>query len=127
MPSRSTPSAPASERRARGIRHVRTAPPGLRRLTQRRRHDVAYGREVSGRRAAGRPIHRQTQPYEVHDAALGLLERGHVKVHDMVTREPWPTDGPDCPVYEVQSPHPLRPVPDADGSVEGLSLTDTAS
>ncbi|PJN12206.1 hypothetical protein CG723_13375 [Streptomyces sp. CB01635] len=73
------------------------------------------------------PIHRQNQTYEVHDAALGLLERGHVKVHDMVTRQPWPTDGPGYPVYGVQSGHPLRPVPDADGSVEGLPPMDTAS
>ncbi|WSE02595.1 DUF3556 domain-containing protein [Streptomyces sp. NBC_01445] len=73
------------------------------------------------------PIHRQNQTYEVHDAALGLLERGHVKVHDMVTRQPWPTDGPGYPVYGVQSVHPLRPVPDADGSVEGLPPMDTAS
>ncbi|MGW6140349.1 hypothetical protein [Streptomyces sp. NPDC055140] len=45
----------------------------------------------------------------------------------MVTRQPWPTDGPDHPVYEVRSLHPLRPVPDEDGSVEGLSPMDTAS
>ncbi|MEV8020275.1 DUF3556 domain-containing protein [Streptomyces sp. NPDC086554] len=60
----------------------------------------------------GQPIHRQTQDYEIHDAALGLLERGHVKVRDMLTRQPWPTDGPDYPVHDVESLHPLRPVPD---------------
>ncbi|MFD0031181.1 DUF3556 domain-containing protein [Streptomyces sp. NPDC127172] len=72
-------------------------------------------------------MHRQTRTYEVHDTALGLLERGHVKVHDMVTRGPWPTDGPDCPVCEVRPLHPLRPVPDADGSVVGPPPMDTAS
>ncbi|MFE0130948.1 DUF3556 domain-containing protein [Streptomyces sp. NPDC059037] len=56
------------------------------------------------------PIHRQTQDYEIHDAALGLLERGHVKVRDMLIRQPWPTDGPDYPVHDVESLHPLRPV-----------------
>ncbi|MEU5096542.1 DUF3556 domain-containing protein [Streptomyces sp. NPDC020996] len=58
----------------------------------------------------GQPIHRRTQAYEVHDAALGLLERGHVAVRDMVTRQPWPTDGPDYPVYDVERVRPLRPV-----------------
>jgi hypothetical protein len=86
-----------------------------------------YGREVSGRRAADRPVHRQTQTYEVHDAALGLLESGHVKVHGMVTRRPWPTDGRGYPVYEVRSLYRLRPVAGADGSVEGLPPMDTAS
>jgi hypothetical protein len=59
----------------------------------------------------GQPIHRQTQAYEVHDAALGLLERGQVNVHDMLARQPWPTDGPDYPVYDVHTVHPLRPSP----------------
>ncbi|MFF9364503.1 DUF3556 domain-containing protein [Streptomyces griseoluteus] len=59
----------------------------------------------------GQPIHRLTQAYEVHDAALGLLERGHVKVHDMLIRQPWPTDGADYPVYDVERLHPLQPVP----------------
>ncbi|MFF2474269.1 DUF3556 domain-containing protein [Streptomyces sp. NPDC058066] len=103
-----------------------SAQPGLRRLLPCGRHDRVR-REDSGHRAAGRPVHRQTQMYEVHDAALGPLERGHVKVRDMVTRQPWPTDGPDHPGYGVRSPHPLRPVPDAAGSVEGPSPMDTAS
>jgi hypothetical protein len=59
----------------------------------------------------GQPIQRQTQAYEVHDAALGLLERGHVKVHDMLTRQPWPTDGPDYPVHGVERLQPLQPAP----------------
>ncbi|MCG5430838.1 DUF3556 domain-containing protein [Mycobacterium sp. MYCO198283] len=37
----------------------------------------------------GQPIHRQTQQYRIVDAALGELERGHVCVADMVTRQPW--------------------------------------
>ncbi|MFR9788076.1 DUF3556 domain-containing protein [Streptomyces sp. MB22_4] len=60
----------------------------------------------------GQPIHRRTQAYEVHDAALGLLERGLVEVRDMLTRQPWPTDGPDYPVYDVRRYHPLRPTPE---------------
>ncbi|MGX1669059.1 hypothetical protein [Streptomyces sp. NPDC055400] len=56
-----------------------------------------------------------------------MLESGHVKVHDMVTRQPWPTDGPGCPVYEVRSLSPLRPVPGAGSSVEGPPPRDTAS
>ncbi|MEU6815406.1 DUF3556 domain-containing protein [Streptomyces sp. NPDC046860] len=50
----------------------------------------------------GQPLHRQTQDYEIHDAALGLLESGHVAVRDMLTRQPWPTDGAAYPVYGVQ-------------------------
>lgn len=54
----------------------------------------------------GQPLHRQTQSYEIHDAALGLLESGHVAVRDMLTRQPWPTDGADYPVYDVRSARP---------------------
>ncbi|MFE7157272.1 DUF3556 domain-containing protein [Streptomyces sp. NPDC057636] len=100
---------------------------GLRPLARRGRHEVAYGREVSGRRAAGRPVHRQTWIHEVHDAALGLLERCHVKVHEMMTWQPWPADGPDHLVHVARSLHPLRPVSDADGSVEGLPPMDMVS
>ncbi|MGW8762710.1 DUF3556 domain-containing protein [Streptomyces sp. NPDC055815] len=67
-----------------------------------------------------RPIHRQTQAYEIHDAALGLLESGHVTVRDMLSRQPRPTDGPDCPVHGVRSLHPLRPLP-------GVPPVETAS
>jgi hypothetical protein len=35
------------------------------------------------------PIHRQRQEYRIVDAATGELERGHVNVADMVTRQPW--------------------------------------
>ncbi len=48
------------------------------------------------------PIHRMTQAYRVYDAADGLLERGEVKVRDMLDRQPWPTDGPNYPVYNVE-------------------------
>lgn len=44
------------------------------------------------------PIHRQTQQYRLVDAATGEFERGHVKVRDMVTRQPW---ADDVPVYDV--------------------------
>ncbi|MCX8559543.1 DUF3556 domain-containing protein [Mycolicibacterium mucogenicum] len=46
------------------------------------------------------PIHRQTQQYRLVDAATGEFERGHVKVKDMVTRQPW---ADDVPVYDVTS------------------------
>ncbi|WP_340374667.1 DUF3556 domain-containing protein [Streptomyces sp. SS7] len=61
----------------------------------------------------GQPLHRQTQAYEVHDAALGLLEKGQVKVRDMLDRQPWPTDGPRYPVHDVESFGPLCPTPSA--------------
>ncbi|HEY1841428.1 MAG TPA: DUF3556 domain-containing protein [Mycobacterium sp.] len=40
------------------------------------------------------PIHRQTQRYRLVDAATGEFERGHVRVADMVTRQPWADDVP---------------------------------
>ena len=40
------------------------------------------------------PIHRQTQQYRLVDAATGEFERGHVRVADMVTRQPWADDVP---------------------------------
>lgn len=46
------------------------------------------------------PIHRQTQQYRLVDAATGEFERGHVKVKDMVTRQPW---ADDVPVYDVST------------------------
>lgn len=42
------------------------------------------------------PIHRQTQAYRLVDAATGEFERGHVKVVDMVERQPWQDD---LPIY----------------------------
>ncbi|MGW7238347.1 DUF3556 domain-containing protein [Streptomyces sp. NPDC054804] len=53
----------------------------------------------------GQPIHRQTEAYEIRDAALGLLGQGQVTVGDMVTRRPGPTDGPDHPVCGAVSRH----------------------
>lgn len=35
------------------------------------------------------PIHRQRQEYRLVDAATGEFERGHVRVADMVTAQPW--------------------------------------
>jgi hypothetical protein len=66
----------------------------------------------------GQPVQRRTQAYEIHEAALGLLGRGHVTVHDMLTRQPWPAAGPDCPFHDVQCLHPLRPVPGAARSAD---------
>jgi hypothetical protein len=40
------------------------------------------------------PFHRGTQEYRLLDAARGELERGEVRVADMVTRQPWDTDIP---------------------------------
>ncbi|MGI6870625.1 DUF3556 domain-containing protein [Amycolatopsis sp. 3B14] len=49
----------------------------------------------------GQPIQRQDQHYEIHDAALGLLETGTVTVAEMRARQPWPTDGRNYPVHDV--------------------------
>ena len=57
------------------------------------------------------PIHKLTQAYRVYDAADGLLERGVVKVRDMLDRQPWPTDGPEYPVYDVETFAPATPEP----------------
>ncbi|GAB18835.1 hypothetical protein GOEFS_066_00090 [Gordonia effusa NBRC 100432] len=37
----------------------------------------------------GQPIHTQTQRYRLVDAATGEFESGHVRVGDMVSRQPW--------------------------------------
>lgn len=50
------------------------------------------------------PIHKQTQQYFVMDAALGIIERGHWKVGDLLDHQPWLPDGP-VP-YEVTWRHP---------------------
>lgn len=42
------------------------------------------------------PIHRQTQAYRLVDAATGEFERGHVKVAEMLERQPWQDD---LPIY----------------------------
>ncbi|MGB3302178.1 MAG: DUF3556 domain-containing protein [Gordonia sp. (in: high G+C Gram-positive bacteria)] len=44
----------------------------------------------------GQPIQRQTQDYRLLDAATGEFEHGHVRVSDMVNRQPWDAD---MPVY----------------------------
>ncbi|MEY9936431.1 DUF3556 domain-containing protein [Streptacidiphilus sp. MAP5-3] len=64
-------------------------------------------------------IPRQTQDYQVHDAALGLLERGQVTVRDMLARQPWPADGPDYPGYDVHTVHLLQPGPTPSGGGAG--------
>ena len=40
------------------------------------------------------PIHRPTQAYRIVDAATGELERGTVRVDEMVVRQPWDDDLP---------------------------------
>ena len=40
------------------------------------------------------PIQTQTQSYRLVDAATGEFERGHVRVADMVIRQPWDDDLP---------------------------------
>ena len=87
-------------------------------------HDAQLLRAIQGRcgfapgelrliNLESQPIFRPTQDYEVYDAATGLLERGHVTVADMLTRQPWPTDGADYPVYDVETRAPLSGVPAA--------------
>jgi hypothetical protein len=45
------------------------------------------------------PFHIQRQEYEIHDAAAGLLENGHVLIKDMLDRQPWPAPGDVYPVH----------------------------
>lgn len=40
------------------------------------------------------PIHRQRQEYRLVDAATGEFERGHVRVADLVDRQPWDDTAP---------------------------------
>jgi Transmembrane protein of unknown function (DUF3556) len=47
----------------------------------------------------GQPIHTQQQSYRIVDAKAGLIEKGHVTVEDMLTRQPWPEPGDAFPVY----------------------------
>lgn len=49
------------------------------------------------------PIHVQRQAYEIHDAAAGLLETGHVLIKDMLDRQPWPAEGDIFPVHAAES------------------------
>lgn len=44
------------------------------------------------------PIHRGTQEYRLIDAATGELERGHIEVRDLTTRQPTDFDVPLHPV-----------------------------
>jgi hypothetical protein len=58
------------------------------------------------------PWTSMTQRYRIVDAALGVVERGVVDVHDMITAQPWLPDGP-IP-YQVEwraaAEQPARPV-----------------
>jgi len=40
------------------------------------------------------PVHRDTQEYQLIDAALGVIERGTWKVADAVAEQPWLPNGP---------------------------------
>jgi hypothetical protein len=47
------------------------------------------------------PIHRPWQHYRIVDAATGLVEQGHIRVKDMVERQPWLDGDPTIPVTVV--------------------------
>ncbi len=40
------------------------------------------------------PIHKQSQEYLVIDAAVGVVERGRVRIDDLVAEQPWLPNGP---------------------------------
>ncbi|CAN3128021.1 DUF3556 domain-containing protein [Mycobacterium sp. smrl_JER01] len=40
------------------------------------------------------PIHRQSQEYLVIDAAVGVIERGRVRIDDLISEQPWIPNGP---------------------------------
>jgi hypothetical protein len=44
------------------------------------------------------PIHRAWQHYRIVDAATGLVEEGHIRVEDMVRRQPWLDGDPSIEV-----------------------------
>ncbi|GAA1096152.1 DUF3556 domain-containing protein [Tsukamurella spumae] len=44
--------------------------------------------------AESQPITRMTQDFQIIDAALGVVARGHWNVRDCVTAQPWLPDGP---------------------------------
>lgn len=56
------------------------------------------------------PTHRQSQHYRIVDAATGLIEEGHVKVGEMVTRQPWLDETSAFPVEPVATPRPATEV-----------------
>jgi len=53
----------------------------------------------------GQPIHVHRQSYRIFDAKTGLIEAGYVDVKDMLTRQPWPEPGDDCPVHVIDGAH----------------------
>src|SRR5215211_1906558 len=44
------------------------------------------------------PIHQPRQAYRVIDAKTGLIEKGSIDVHELLTRQPWPEPGDEFPV-----------------------------
>ena len=47
------------------------------------------------------PIQNHRQYYRILDASTGLIEEGYVDVNNMLSRQPWPTEGEDFPVYPL--------------------------
>ncbi len=50
------------------------------------------------------PIHRGWQHYRIVDAATGVVEEGHIKVADMVRRQPWLDGEPTIEVTPLVRP-----------------------
>ena len=55
------------------------------------------------------PWTSMTQRYRIVDAALGVIERGVVDVHDMLAAQPWLADGPIPYRVEWRAPEPVSP------------------
>jgi hypothetical protein len=66
------------------------------------------------------PWQTMTQRYRVVDAALGVIERGSVSVHDMLAAQPWLDDGP-IP-YTVHD-REVTPLLDRAGGKNSTSVT----
>lgn len=47
------------------------------------------------------PAHSGLQHYRIHDAAAGLIEEGHVRVADMIERQPWLDPSGEFPVEVI--------------------------
>jgi Transmembrane protein of unknown function (DUF3556) len=55
------------------------------------------------------PWTSMTQRYRIVDAALGVVERGVVDVHDMLAAQPWLANGPIPYRVEWRAPEPASP------------------
>jgi hypothetical protein len=47
------------------------------------------------------PMQRQTQHYRIVDAAIGLVEEGHVEVRDMAENQPWLDESGTLPIHAL--------------------------